>query len=78
MNTPDTGAFWFFHPGNLELFLKALDACSINGHYWLFVSGLTDVEVDLRVGHRDTVVHYHKPLGVPFETFADVEAFPCE
>ncbi|MES1239987.1 MAG: choice-of-anchor Q domain-containing protein [Acidobacteriota bacterium] len=51
--TLDTGAFWFFNANNLELMIKVLDGCAVNGHYWVFVSGLTDVGVEITV--RDTV-----------------------
>ena len=36
-------------PGNIEVFAKVLDGCAVNGHYWVFVGGLTDVEVELAV-----------------------------
>jgi hypothetical protein len=42
--TEDTGAFWFFDPSNLELMVKVLDGTSINGHYWIFFGGLSDVD----------------------------------
>jgi hypothetical protein len=44
---PSAGLFWFFGPANPELLVKVLDGCAINGHYWLFVSGGTNVGVDL-------------------------------
>ena len=53
--TARSGDFWFFEPANIELVVKVLDGCSINGHYWVFAVGLTDVAVtmtvrDLRAG----------------------------
>ena len=47
--TTDTGYFWFFEPDNVEVVVKVLDACDINGKYWVFAAGLTDVETDLQV-----------------------------
>lgn len=47
--TADTGALWFFDPDNLELVVKVLDARSVNGRYWVFASGLTDLPVELEV-----------------------------
>ena len=47
--TGDTGAFWFFGPTNLELMVKVLDGTSINGHFWLFFGGLSDVEYTVTV-----------------------------
>jgi len=74
--TGDTGAFWFFSPGNAELLVKVLDGRQNNGHWWLFFGALTDVEYDLTVtdteGGEQKV--YHNP---PFTmaSHADVDAF---
>ncbi|MFL6198898.1 MAG: choice-of-anchor Q domain-containing protein, partial [Thermoanaerobaculia bacterium] len=45
----DTGAFWFFDAANLELTVKVLDGCGVNGRFWVFLSGLTDVGVEVTV-----------------------------
>jgi len=78
--TPDTGTFSFLDPDNLELFVKVLDACEINGNYWVFASGLTNVGIDLRV--RDTVTDlertYVNPLNRPYPPLQQVSDFPCE
>jgi len=47
--TADTGGFWFFGPENFELLVKVLDGCGVNGSYWIYAAGLTDVAVDLLV-----------------------------
>jgi hypothetical protein len=47
--TADTGAFWFFDAANVELIVKVLGACPVNGRVWVFAAGLTDVEVELTV-----------------------------
>ena len=36
-------------PANLEIFVKVIDGCGFNGHYWVFASGLTNLGVSLRV-----------------------------
>jgi CSLREA domain-containing protein len=77
--TSDTGAFWFFNPTNLELTLKVLDGCAVNSRYWVFVTGLTDVQVDVRV--EDTLTgeswtHTH-PAGTAFQPRLDTGAFAC-
>ena len=41
--TSDTGAFWFFDNANLELVVKVLDGRAVNGHFWVFYGGLSDV-----------------------------------
>ncbi len=77
--TADSGQFTFFDPDNVEIDIKVLDGCAINNHYWVFIAGLTDVEVDINV--LDTLTDaertYNNPLGSAFETIRDVEAFPC-
>ncbi|HEV3454994.1 MAG TPA: hypothetical protein VHG32_00470 [Thermoanaerobaculia bacterium] len=75
--TPDTGAFWFFSPSNLELVVKVLDGCAVNGHYWVFAGGLTDVGVvvtatDTRTGQSRS---YTNPAGVPFPPLQVTSAF---
>jgi hypothetical protein len=75
--TADTGAFWFFDEANLELVVKVLDACPVNGHFWVFAAGLTNVAVDLHV--EDTTRHvtrtYTNPLDTPFQPIQDTAAF---
>lgn len=75
----DTGAFWFFSPDNLELTVKALNGCAVNGRYWFFASGLTNLGVTLHV--EDTVTGqeriYEHPAGRPFAPILDTRAFAC-
>lgn len=75
----DSGTFWFFGEDNRELIVKALDGCGINGHYWLFGAGLTDVEVVLQAhdAYTGSARLYVNPLGRAFEPVLDIEAFPC-
>ncbi|HEX2165455.1 MAG TPA: hypothetical protein VHM02_16055, partial [Thermoanaerobaculia bacterium] len=72
-----SGAFWFFHPANLELLVKVIDGRLANGHWWVFHGGLSDVEYTITVtdGFTNRQVRYHSP---PFELTggADTAAFP--
>jgi hypothetical protein len=44
-----TGFFWFFDPGNVELVVKMIDGREVNGRYWFFFGGLSDVEYSIEV-----------------------------
>jgi len=54
LSTGETGFLWFFQPDNLELVVKILDGRTINGHFWFFWGGLSDVEYTIRVLDTDT------------------------
>ena len=56
--TDDSGYFWFFDSANIEVTVKVLDACAINGAHWVFAAGLTNVQVDLKVVDTSTGVTY--------------------
>lgn len=75
--TTDTGYFWFFNQENVELTIKVLNGCPVNNRYWVFVSGLTNVEVNLTVTDTVTgqVKTYTSPEGKTFETRLDTGAF---
>jgi len=75
--TDDTGYFWFFHPDNVEVVLKVLDACSFTGRYWVFAGGLTNVEVTITVTDTQSgdFRTYHNPLLTPFQPLQDTVAF---
>ncbi len=77
--TGDTGYFWFFDPANVELVVKVLDGCSVNGRFWAFAGGLTNVNVLLQVTDTRTGVTqpYSNALGSPFQPVQDSSAFPC-
>jgi len=75
--TTDTGYLWFFSAANVEAVVKVLDGCGVNGKYWVFAGGLTDVHVDLTVldtAHGTSVV-YHNPQGTAFRPIQDTAAF---
>ena len=78
--TDDSGLFWFFEPSNLEILVKVLEACPVNGFRWVFLAGTTDVGHVLEV--RDTVTgqvrqypNTDKEITTPV---LDTTAFECE
>lgn len=75
--TPDTGAFWFFDPDNVELIVKAIDGGGTNGHEWIFYGALSNVEYSLDVTDSLTgeAMRYFNPAG-RFASTGDILAFP--
>ena len=77
--TEDSGYFWFFDSGNVELVVKAIDACGLPGfdNFWIFAAGLTSVGTELVV--LDTVTQetktYTNAVGSVFEPIRDTAAF---
>lgn len=71
--------YWFFNPANFEMGIKMVNACAVNNHRWVFVSGLTNQGFEVVV--RDTVTgvvrRYANPLGSFPTTEGDTSAFPC-
>ena len=77
MLTPDTGYFWFFNQENVEVVVKVLNGCGVNGYYWFFAGGLTDVNVDLIVTDYASgqVRVYTNPQKTAFQPIQDTAAF---
>ena len=75
--TGDSGYFWFFSANNVELIVKALNACSFNNRYWVFTGGLTNVEVTVTVTdtNNGTVKTYVNPLNTAYQPIQDTSAF---
>ena len=75
--TDDSGFVWFFSPANIELTIKVLNGCGLNGRYWVFVGGLTNVGVEVFV--TDTLSGagrgYSNPLNTTFAPVLDTNAF---
>lgn len=73
----DSGYFTFFNPKNTELVVKVLNACAGFGRYWVFVSGLTNVEVTLTVTDtkNGTIWTRTNPLGTTYAPILDTNAF---
>jgi len=61
----ESGYFWFFDDGSVDLIVKILDGRPLNGRFWVFYGALSDVEY--RVTVTDTVTGaqatYHNPPG---------------
>ncbi|HUP24463.1 MAG TPA: hypothetical protein VNB06_16160 [Thermoanaerobaculia bacterium] len=73
----DSGLFYFFDPDNMEMLVKLLDGCAINGHFWVFFAATTDVGFELTV---DDVVAgtsrvYDNPVGLAAPPVLDTVAF---
>ena len=75
--TSETGYFWFSDPANVELVVKILDGCTINDRLWVFVAGLTNVNVILTVTDTWTLQSrtYTNPQGTAFLPIQDTGAF---
>jgi hypothetical protein len=75
--TPDTGYLWFFANTNVEAVVKVLNGCGVNGHYWFFAGGLTDVKVTLTVVDTKTATTrtYVNPQSTAFQPIQDTSAF---
>ncbi len=73
----DSGYFWFFDPTNTEAIVKVLNGCAINGHYWVFAAGLTNIGTQLSISDTATNATklYTNPLGTPFAPIQDTTAF---
>ena len=76
--TGDTGYFWFFSANNVELVIKVVDGRPVNNRFWVFVAGLTNVNVVITVTDTQTgaVKIYTNPQGVAFQPIQDTDAFP--
>ncbi|HWN41866.1 MAG TPA: ELWxxDGT repeat protein [Thermoanaerobaculia bacterium] len=74
--TADTGYFWFFDAGNVELVLKVLDGTGLNGKHWVFYGALSSVEYTITVTDTQTGAQkiYKNPSG-SLASVADTGAF---
>ena len=75
--TDDSGTFWFFRPSNLEILVKALDGCDVNGHHWVFFAATTNVGFELTVTDTATgqTKTYDNALGHTADPVLDAAAF---
>jgi 6-phosphogluconolactonase (cycloisomerase 2 family) len=75
--TSDTGYLWFFSSSNVEAVVKVLNGCGLNGKYWVFAGGLTNVKVTLTVTDTQTGNFrvYNNPANTTFEPVQDTSAF---
>ena len=78
LGTDNTGYIYFFSPDNVELAIKVLDGRAFNDSYWVFATGLTDLDYTITV--KDTlqgeVKTYSSQDAGQSCTIQDVDAFP--
>ena len=78
LDSSQSGLLYFFERNNVEVLIKVLDGCGVNGHRWVFVAPVTDLAFNLHVesptGERWT--HTNR-LGRTADAAANVSAFPC-
>lgn len=74
-----SGEIWFFSPDNVELVVKVLDACGLEGfdNYWVFTPGLTNLGVTVTVTDTKSGTEkvYENKASDPFEPVLDTAAF---
>ncbi len=73
----DSGLFWFFGANNIEMLVKVLDGCAVDGKVWVFASATTNVGFTLEVADTvaGTVRRYDNPLGRAAKPITDTTAF---
>jgi hypothetical protein len=74
--TDNSGYFWFFDATNPELLVKMIDGRAVNGHFWVFLGGLSDVDYTVTVtdAFTRTARTYTNPHGT-VASRADTSAF---
>jgi hypothetical protein len=82
--TDQAAFFESFNPGNFEVGVKMLDACSLAPgnplrFYWIFYGGLTNAETEVRTVHTPSgrVDVWRNPTGTLPTAEARTNAFPC-
>lgn len=75
--TTDTGYFWFFSANNVEMTIKVVDGRAVNGKFWVFAAGMTNVGVVITVTDTQTnaVKTYTNTQGIAFQPVQDTSAF---
>lgn len=75
--TGDTGYFWFFAATNVEVLVKVVDGRGVNGKFWVFAGGLTNVDTLIKITDTQTgaVKTYRNPANTAFEPIQDTSAF---
>ena len=75
----DTSALGYFkNPSNVELLVKTVNGCGINGRKWVFIGGVTNQNVSVLV--TDVLTgesrYYENTRGQSFFTVTDTDALP--
>jgi len=53
--SPVAATYWFFDPNNPEATVKILDGRPVNGHFWVFLSSMTTLDLTVHVSWCATV-----------------------
>jgi hypothetical protein len=71
--------FYFTDASNFELGVKALDACTLNDQFWVFLGGLTNQgwEVNVLDTHTGNFKTYDNSLNIVTVTTTDTSALSC-
>ena len=80
LGSRESGLLYFFDRDNSEVLIKVLDACSVNGHRWVFVAPVTTLAFNLYVDETATGerwTHRNPRGGSTATTKSDITAFPC-
>jgi hypothetical protein len=71
-----TGAFWFFAPAAADAFVKVVDGRAVNGHFWVFIAGLSNVAYTVSVTDTATgAVRTYRNAQGALASRADTAAF---
>lgn len=75
----DGGSFTLFDVERPELYVTVVAGCPVNGRWWVFTAGLTNVKIDLKVTDTSTGAAWAhgNPQGQVFSTTLDTGAFSC-
>ncbi len=77
-SAPESGLFYFFNSGNIEMLVKVLNACSPPfNRYWVFYAATTNVQFTLTVTDTQTnrVRVYFNPSNQAAAPVQDTDAF---
>lgn len=76
-----SGYYWFFDVNNPEVLVKLIDGCAVNGHFWFFAAGLTNLEVKIGINDGQngpgSTRTYTNPANTAFAPIQDTAALPC-
>ena len=78
IGSTESGLIWFFDQNNIELLVKVLNGCRINGYRWIYVAPATDVAFNIEVEAQLTGEKWElrNPQGA--QTVAgDIQALQC-
>ena len=70
----DSGGFWFFSPDNLEVTVKILDGRAINGHWWVFIASMTDLQFEVEISRAGGPAKTYVQTAGANRNFVDVNA----